>query len=141
MRGQKSGAPSQYESFELTLSDVYLLTKDETGDVAVPGLGVVINQSGLTVSKPDGSVAAVVDWADLKSLSTSERMEVEPGTPPAVVVEAVSSVRAHRFAVPTDDPEGLERVITELANLKTPREKQEKRPRFRWLRRDRNKAS
>jgi len=109
---------SPFESFELTLSDVYLLTTDGGEEVAVPGLGVVIDQQGLTVTKPDGSVGAVVEWSDLKSLRAAERMEVEPGSPPAVVVEAVSNVRAHRFAVPTDDPEGLERVIGELAGFR-----------------------
>jgi len=134
MARQKPAPSRPFESFELTLSDVYLLTKDGNEEVAVPGLGVVINQSGLTVSKADGSIVAVVAWQDLQSLRTTDRMQVEPDAPPAVVVEAVSSVRAHRFAVPTDDPDGLERVISDLAVLKEPPKKPKER-RSRWWRR------
>jgi len=118
MRKQKQSPSGSYDSFELTLSDVYLLTMDKQREVAVPGLKVVVDQLGLTVIKPDGAVGAVLAWGKLRNLGTSERMQMPSGTP-AVIVEAQSDSRTHRFAVPTDDPDGLESVVADLANSRS----------------------
>ncbi len=110
----RSSSTGPFDSFELTLSNVYLVTSDREGELAVPGLGVVVDQIGLTVTKPDGSVGTVLKWGDLRTVQTGSRMTMPSGTP-AVVVEAVSESRTHRFVVPTTDPEGLEGIIVELA--------------------------
>lgn len=117
MARSRSSPPGPFDSFELTLSDVYLLTTQNQADVAVPGLKVVIDPVGLTLVKPDGAVGVVLQWGKLRGLGTGERMQLPSGTP-AVTVEAVSGSRTHRFAVPTDDPDGLEAVVDELAKSK-----------------------
>lgn len=113
----KSSSAGPFDSFELTLSDVYLLTTQNQSEVAVPGLKVIVDPVGLTLVKPDGTVGVVLEWGKLQGLGTGERMQLPSGTP-AVIVEAVSNSRTHRFAVPTDDPDGLEAVVGELAKSK-----------------------
>jgi len=98
----------------LVLSDCYLLTAESGGNVAVPGLTVVLDRSGLTVRKPDGDIGAVVAWADISGLVASERMRTPAGHP-GVIVEAVTPSRTHRFVVPSDNPEGLEYEVGQLA--------------------------
>jgi hypothetical protein len=110
-----SSATGPSSSFALTLSDVYLLTAESQGEITVPGLRVVLDQLGLTVVKPDGAVGAVLAWEKLRGLRTAKRMQMPSGTC-AVVVEAVSNDRTHRFAVPTDDPDGLEAAVAEIAS-------------------------
>jgi hypothetical protein len=99
----------------LLLSDVYLLTADSEGRIAVPGLTVLLDESGLTVRKPDGEIGAIVAWADVTTLVASMRMRTPAGSQ-GVVVEVVTPSRTHRFVVPTDDPLGLESMITHLAD-------------------------
>ena len=98
----------------LELSDVYLLTAASAGHEAVPGLNVVLDGSGMTVRKPDGSVAAGLQWPAISRLDAHARMRTPSGCQ-GVVVEAVASTRTHRFLVPTGDPGGLEREVGELA--------------------------
>jgi len=105
--------PSLYRD-PLVLSDCYLLTAESGGNVAVPGLTVVLDGSGLTVRKPDGDIGAVVAWADISGLAASERMRTPAGNP-GVIVEAVTPSRTHRFVVPSDNPEGLEYEVGQLA--------------------------
>jgi hypothetical protein len=98
----------------LVLSDVYLLTAESDGDVAVPGLTVVLDASGLTVRKPDGAVGAVVTWADVSGLVANKRMRTPAGNP-GVIIEAATASRTHRFVVPSDNPDGLEYEVMQLA--------------------------
>jgi hypothetical protein len=102
-----SGAP-------LLLADVYLLTAESDGSVAVPGLTVMLDGSGLTVRKPDGSVGAVVPWAEVSGLGATRRIRTPAGSH-GVIVEAVTSSRTHRFVVPSDNPDGLEYEINQVA--------------------------
>jgi hypothetical protein len=118
MTRRKSPPTSPPDSFELTLTDVSLLTAESEGKVAVPGLKVVVDHLGLTVVKPDGAVGAVLGWGKLLTLRTAERMQLPTGMS-AVVVEAVSDRATHRFTVPTDDPEGLEVVVAQVASSRT----------------------
>ena len=73
--------PPRSDAGPLVLSDVYLLTAESGGNVAVPGLTVVLDGSGLTVRKPDGAVGAVVAWADVSGLVAS-RADAHPGGKP-----------------------------------------------------------
>jgi hypothetical protein len=98
----------------LVLSDVYLLTAESGGDVAVPGLTVVLDGSGLTVRKPDGAIGAVMTWADVSGLVASKRMRTPAGNP-GVIIEAATASRTHRFVVPSDNPDGLEHEVMQLA--------------------------
>lgn len=98
----------------LVLSDVYLLTAESDGSVAVPGLTVMIDGSGLTVRKPDGSIAAVVSWVDVSGLGATRRIRTPAGSH-GVIVEAETSSRTHRFVVPSDNPDGLEYEINQVA--------------------------
>ena len=116
----------------LVLSDVLLLTAESGGRVAVPGLSVVMDEAAVTVRKPDGDVGAVVNWADVSRLGVGGRMAAPLGDPiDGVIVEAVTAERTHRFVVPTEDPEGLEREIAKLASAVVPR----RRRRWPWRRR------
>jgi hypothetical protein len=99
----------------LVLSDVYLFTAVSGGNTAVPGLTVVLDRSGLTVRKPDGGVGAVVAWSEVVGLTASERMRTPAGNR-GVIVEAVTASRTHRFLVPSDNPDGLEYELGQLAS-------------------------
>jgi hypothetical protein len=113
-----------YRSFELTLSDVLLLTSQDGEAVVVPGLGVLVDHLGMTVTKLDGTVVAVLKWGTLQSVRAGGRLGTgasDPAFREAVVVEAVSATRTHRFVVPTNDPDGLEAVVSELKRPEEPR--------------------
>jgi hypothetical protein len=107
-------APPTRSGGPLVLSDVYLLTAESGGNVAVPGLTVVLDGSGLTVRKPDGDVGAVVAWTDVSGLVANKRIRTPAGSH-GVIVEAVTASRTHRFVVPSDNPEGLEYEVAQLA--------------------------
>ena len=116
----------------LVLSDVLLLTAESGGRVAVPGLSVIMDESSVTVRKPDGDVGAIVNWGDVSRLGVGGRMAAPLGDPiDGVIVEAVTAERTHRFVVPTEDPDGLEREIAQLASAVVPR----RRRRWPWRRR------
>jgi len=107
-------APPVPYSSPLVLSDVYLLTAASDGEVAVPGLTVMFDGSGLTVRKPDGELGAVVTWADVSGLVASKRMRTPAGHR-GVIIEAATGSRTHRFVVPSDNPDGLEYEVMQLA--------------------------
>jgi hypothetical protein len=111
---EPDAAAPPLRSGPLVLSDVYLLTAESDGNVAVPGLTVMIDGSGLTVRKPDGSIGAVVSWADVSGLGATRRIRTPAGSH-GVIVEAVTSSRTHRFVVPSDNPDGLEYEINQVA--------------------------
>jgi hypothetical protein len=115
---QEAAAPVDLGG-RLVLSDVYLLTSESEGRVAVPGLTVVLDDSGLTVRKPDGAIGAVVAWTDVTALEASRRMRTPAGSQ-GVVIEARTASRTHSFVVPTDDPGGLEQEIARFAGAMAP---------------------
>jgi len=96
------------------LSDVYLLTAESQGNTAVPGLTVQLDQSGLTIRKPDGTVGAFVAWTDVSGLVAERRIRTPAGSQ-GVVLEAMTTSRTHRFVVPSDNPEGLRYEISQFA--------------------------
>ncbi len=98
----------------LLLSDVYLLTAESDGKIAVPGLTVMLDGSGLTVRKPDGAIATVLPWAEVSGLGATRRIRTPAGSH-GVIVEAVTGSRTHRFVVPSDNPDGLEYEINQVA--------------------------
>jgi len=100
------------QGFQLTLWDLYVQSGTEM--VSVPGTVLVIDQEGLTLRRSDGSSGVVAPWQKVESLDASQRVEIL--SKPAVVVEVTSDIGTHWFAVPTDHPQGLERVIGELAS-------------------------
>ncbi len=111
----QNASPPVSRSGPLVLSDVYLLTAESGGNVAVPGLTVVLDGSGLTVRKPDGAIGAEVAWADVSGLVATKRIRTPAGNP-GVIVEAVTASRTHRFVVPSDNPDGLEYEVSQLAS-------------------------
>jgi len=121
----------------LVLSDVLLLTAESGGRVAVPGLSVVMDRAAVTIHKPDGAVGAIVTWEDVSRLGVGGRMPAPLGTRGAlvdgVIVEAVTAAKTHRFVVPTEDPDGLEREIAELAAVVVPRRRPSGRSRHRFV--------
>jgi hypothetical protein len=123
-RAPSSSAPAG-AGRALVLSDVLLLTAESEGRVAVPGLSVVMDETAVFVHKPDGDIGAVVSWEDVSRLGVGGRMPAPLGARGAVVdgviVEAVTAAKTHRFVVPTEDPEGLEREIADLAAAVVPR--------------------
>jgi hypothetical protein len=112
--GPLDGPEIAASSALLLLSDVYLLTAESDGKIAVPGLTLMLDASGLTVRKPDGSIGAVVSWAEVSGLAASRRIRTPAGSS-GVIVEAVTSSRTHRFVVPSANPDGLEYQIGQVA--------------------------
>jgi len=110
----QDASPPTLTGGPLVLSDVYLLTADSGGSVAVPGLTVLVDTAALTVRKPDGTVGAVVAWNDVSGLAANKRIRTPAGSP-GVIVEAMTASRTHRFVVPSDNPDGLEYELTRLA--------------------------
>jgi hypothetical protein len=83
------------------------------GEVVVPGMALVLDEIGLTLLKPGGAVGAVLPWESIDALSTDPRAFSPEGTP-AVLLEATTATKAHRFLVPSGHPEQLARVIDEV---------------------------
>jgi hypothetical protein len=111
----QNGSPQTLYSGPLVLSDVYLLTAESDGSIAVPGLTVLLDGSGLTIRKPDGDIGAVVAWAEVSGLVANKRMRTPAGNP-GVILEAHTASRTHRFVVPSENPDGLEYEVTQLAS-------------------------
>jgi hypothetical protein len=103
----------------LTLRDVYLLTAESDRQLAVNGLGLVVDDFGLTVVSPEGKTAAKLAWSELTSLR-SKGPTTAPAGESAVLLEATSATRAHQFLVPTEDPAALERVIAVVTGIPVP---------------------
>jgi hypothetical protein len=103
-------------SFPLSLNGVYLLTAESEGQLAVGQLTLIIDDHGFSVIAPDGEIAAALAWSELTVLQTTGRVSA-PGGEAAVLLEAASSVRTHRFAVPTADPGALESTIAALTGV------------------------
>ncbi|HEY5250520.1 MAG TPA: hypothetical protein VIJ09_02610 [Acidimicrobiales bacterium] len=103
-------------SLPLSLRDVYLLTAESAGQVAIGQLTLVIDDHGLRVIAPEGEIAAKLAWSELTVLQTAGRLTA-PGGEDAVLLEASSAVRTHRFAVPTGDPRTLESTIAAITGV------------------------
>jgi hypothetical protein len=101
------------------LGDVYLLTAESGGQLAIPNLTIVIDQEGLSVLAPDGRIAATLTWSELLVLRTSGRLSA-PGGEDAVLLLVASAQRTHQFAVPTSDPFELETTISDITGLPGP---------------------
>ena len=114
-RGRSPRTPP-VDRLPLSLHDVYLLTTESDGQLAVGGLALVVDQVGLTVCAPDGSTAAALTWPDLTVLRTSGRT-TGPGGEGAVLLEAASATRTHRFVVPTGDADTFERTIAAITGV------------------------
>ncbi|HLN43789.1 MAG TPA: hypothetical protein VK215_15130 [Acidimicrobiales bacterium] len=110
----QSAAPPALREGPLVLSDVYLLTAESQGSTAVPGLTVQLDESGLTVRKPDGTTGAFLAWTEVSGLVADRRIRTPAGSQ-GVVLEAVTTTRTHRFVVPSDNPEGLRHEIRQLS--------------------------
>ncbi len=117
--GKRSASADLPLSFPLSLSGVYLLTAESDGQMAVGQLTLIIDDHGFSVIAPDGEIAAALPWSELTILRTVGRLNA-PGGEDAVLLEAASSVRTHRFAVPTADPGTLESTIAALTGVPPP---------------------
>jgi hypothetical protein len=117
-RGRAPEGPP-VDRLPLSLRDVYLLTAASDGQLAVGGLALVVDHVGLTVMAPDGSNAAVLAWPDLTVLRTSGRTTA-PGGQAAVLLEAASATRTHRFVVPTGDADTFEVTIAAITGAPDP---------------------
>jgi hypothetical protein len=118
-RRRRSPQPPPVDRLPLSLRDVYLLTAESGGQLAVGGLALVVDHGGLTVVAPDGSTAARLAWPDLTVLRTGGRTTA-PGGVDAVVLEAASATRTHRFVVPTGDADALEFTIAAITGGRDP---------------------
>jgi hypothetical protein len=122
MAKHRRGRASESQAMDplpLTLGGVYLLTAESNGELAVGGLALEINHRGLTVFGPGGAPAADLAWAELSALRTAGRTTA-PGGEDAVVLEASSSLRTHRFAVPTADADAFETAIVTITGVPAP---------------------
>jgi hypothetical protein len=102
----------------LLLDDVYLLTAESDGQLALGGLSLVVDHQGLTVSAPNGTTAAAMAWSELTVLRTAGRTTVSEGEG-VVVLEASTAARTHRFAVPSDNAGALEAAIAAVTGVPT----------------------
>ncbi|MGH9018203.1 MAG: hypothetical protein ACRDY1_10695 [Acidimicrobiales bacterium] len=94
----------------MALERAYLLTAQSNGELAVGDLTLVLDDVGLTIVSPHGTTASVLPWADLTGLRTDGPVTA-PGGEGAVLLEASSATRIHRFAVPTTDVGAFESTI------------------------------
>jgi hypothetical protein len=115
-RRGRANEPPVADPLPLSLGDVYLLTAESDGRVAVGGLTLVVDQNGLTVVAPSGSTAAALAWSELTVLRTVGATTAPAGES-AVLLEAASAVRTHRFAVPTEDAFTLETTIASITGI------------------------
>jgi hypothetical protein len=114
-----SNEPAAVNPLPLSLDDVYLLTAESDGQMAVGGLSLVVDHNGLVVSSPAGTTAAALTWSEMTVLRTAGRTTILEG-PDAVVLEASTAIRTHRFAVPTGNPGALEAAIGAITGVPAP---------------------
>ncbi|HVC71726.1 MAG TPA: hypothetical protein VNC61_15840 [Acidimicrobiales bacterium] len=79
----------------------------------------MIDQDGLAVVTPHGTVAARLAWSELSILKTNGRTR-GPGGEDAVLLEAAGARRTHRFIVPAEDPISLEATVALLTGTPVP---------------------
>jgi hypothetical protein len=118
-RKRRGATEAETNPLPLTLRDVYLLTAESDRQLAVNGLGLIVDEFGLTVLSPEGRTAAQLAWSELTSLRTMGR-STSPAGEPALLLEATSAARAHQFLVPTEDPSALERLIGVVTGIPIP---------------------
>jgi hypothetical protein len=145
---RSTGSGATGEPFALTLHDVHLvsswLTPKPSGarggaagavvpakDVAIGGMALVIDQLGITLLKPGGGVGAVLPWSDLTSV-TARGPARTPDGEPALMIEAATAERSHRFLVATGDPDGLRAVVDEVVGARTRTRRGRRGGRRRW---------
>jgi hypothetical protein len=124
-----------HDPFSLTLDHVHLVSSwltprsagvagGVTGDVAAPkdvaigGLSLVFDQVGITLLKPGGAVGAVLAWPSLLTVTVTDTARTPDGDP-AVMIEATTAERTHRFLVSTAKPGELRAVIEEVVAART----------------------
>jgi hypothetical protein len=95
--------------------DVYLVTESKDGRIAVPHLQLAFVAGGIEVSKLNGAMAWQCNWSDLDELSTAEHSVLPDGNVGLVVLVAEHGGMEHRFIVPTDQPDEVERQVRAIA--------------------------
>jgi hypothetical protein len=110
-KAKRQAEPTNGSADQLLLSGVALLTATDQGQVSVPDLGLLFDQTGLTVSKATGEVVRVLPWASLSGLA-SESSKAGSG----VVLNVATEYRSHRFVVPSSDQTALDRSLAQVAN-------------------------
>jgi len=115
----RTNEPPAGDPLPLSLSDVYLLTAQSDGQLAVGGLALTVDHQGLTVFAPDGRPAATLPWSELTVLRAVGRTTA-PGGGEAVLLEASSHARSHRFIVPTGDADNLESTLSAITGVPAP---------------------
>jgi hypothetical protein len=118
-RKRRGSTETETKSLPLTLPDVYLVTAESGRQLAVNGLGLFLDEFGLTVLSPEGKTAAKLAWSELTSLRTKGRTTAPAGET-ALLLEATSATRSHQFLVPTEDPAALERLIALVTGIPAP---------------------
>jgi hypothetical protein len=115
-RRGRAEEPFPVDPLPLSLDPVYLLTAESGGEQAVDGLALVVDHNGLTVLGPNGTTAAAMTWSELTVLRTAGRTTTPEGNG-AVVIEAATTARTHRFSVPTEDAVALEATIAAITGV------------------------
>ena len=99
------------------IKEAFLLTYDTNNvPIAVPGMSLTFQTSGVEINKPNGTRAAVYGWDEITSVSGIEQSEAPDGRT-AIVMEIASGSKDHHFIVPTQEPESLISQIATLAPL------------------------
>lgn len=97
------------------MPEVFLLTDDSGGRVAIPHLQVNFVATGIELDPGDGELAWRCNWEELEQLFTAERSIHPDGREGVVVVVVEKSGHRHRFVIPTDDAGRSESRIRALA--------------------------
>ncbi|HEX4176435.1 MAG TPA: hypothetical protein VHY81_11010 [Acidimicrobiales bacterium] len=94
------------------MPDVYLLTSDSDGPIAVPHLWLTFREGGLVLDKADGEMVGDCAWSDLVEMTPMERSVLPDGNDGVVmfVVEREHR-RRHRFVLATEDADATEEFI------------------------------
>jgi hypothetical protein len=94
-----------------TVSDVYLLTDGAHGRVAIPNLELRFVGAGVELARENGELAWRCAWSALDVLSTAGQSILPDGREGVVVVIIEHGGRQHRFVLPTQEPETVEREV------------------------------
>ncbi len=101
------------EPQQLRLLGVSLLTSGAEGPVLVPGLGLVFDAAGLTISKASGEVVKTMPWESMSAIGTEHQLD----RPQDEVLLRVSSVgRSHRFVISGVDRGSFGELLSRLAS-------------------------
>jgi len=99
----------------LRFTGAYLLTSGPEGPIAVPDLVLALGETGVALTKADGTAVWSANWDGITGLSTPERSRLPDGGHGVVVVITEGSGRSHRFVVAAGRCAPVESALDSMA--------------------------